>query len=60
MTFQDERGTIRWKMHFTSSPEAVYGAFATQAGRELYWAESSPESGDTITFIRRSSRLTFS
>ncbi|HEX6853448.1 MAG TPA: SRPBCC domain-containing protein [Candidatus Polarisedimenticolaceae bacterium] len=50
MTFQPEPGTIRWKMHFASPPEAVYDALATPAGRERYWAESSPEAGDTITF----------
>ena len=50
MVFQPEPGTIRWKVHFASAPEAVYEALATPAGRERYWAEFSPESGDTITF----------
>lgn len=50
MPFQPERGTIRWKLHLASPPHVVYDALATPAGRESFWAEFSPENGDTITF----------
>ena len=50
MSFQTEKGVIRWKMHFASSPEKVFAALATDAGRARYWAESAPEVNGTITF----------
>jgi Activator of Hsp90 ATPase homolog 1-like protein len=50
MSFQAEKGVIRWKMHFTSPPEKVFAALATEAGRARYWAESAPEANGTITF----------
>jgi len=50
MSFQSESGVIRWKLHFTSSREAVYDALATESGRASYWAESAPEHNDVITF----------
>lgn len=50
MTSNADDRTIHWRMHFASSPEAVYDALATPAGRERFWAESSPETDGTITF----------
>lgn len=50
MSFQSESGTIRWKMHFTSPPEIVFAALATDSGRARYWAESAPEVNGTVTF----------
>jgi hypothetical protein len=50
MSFQTEPGTIRWKMHFTSSREKVFRALATADGRARYWAESAPERDGRITF----------
>lgn len=50
MSFQSERGTIRWKVHFRSSPEMVFDALATDAGRARFWAEAAPEVDGVITF----------
>jgi uncharacterized protein YndB with AHSA1/START domain len=50
MSFQAEKGVIRWKMHFTSPPEKVFAALATDTGRARYWAESAPEVNGVITF----------
>ena len=33
MAFQEEKGTIRWKMHFISPRDKVYEALATDSGR---------------------------
>ena len=38
MPFPPERGTIRWRLHLASPPEAVYEAIATP---------SAPGSGDS-------------
>lgn len=48
--FQPARGTLRWRMHFRSAPERVYSALATDAGRSAFWAESTREEGDVLTF----------
>ena len=50
MSFQDDQGTIRWKMHFISPPDKVFAAISTDAGRSQYWAESAPEADGHITF----------
>ena len=50
MSFQTERGVIRWKMHFTSPKEEVFSALATDEGRARYWAESAPEVNGQVTF----------
>ena len=50
MSLQDEKGIIKWRMHFSSPPEKVYEALATQEGREKYWAESSPEKEGVVEF----------
>ncbi len=50
MSFQEEENKIRWKMHFTSSPEKVYEALTTDSGRAGYWAEHAPENNGEITF----------
>ena len=50
MSFQDQKNTIRWKMHFNASPEKVYEALTTDSGRAGYWAESAPEKDGVITF----------
>jgi uncharacterized protein YndB with AHSA1/START domain len=50
MSFQAKANTIRWRMHFASSPAAVYRALATDEGRALFWAESAPEAQGVITF----------
>ena len=50
MSFQNETGIIRWKMHFTSPITKVFSALATNEGRTRYWAESAPEVGGEITF----------
>lgn len=50
MGFQTQPHTIQWKMHFSSSPEKVYEALATNAGRAMYWAESAQEVDGYIEF----------
>lgn len=50
MSFQSEKGTIRWKMHFALPREKVFAALATDAGRARYWAESAPEVNGSVTF----------
>jgi uncharacterized protein YndB with AHSA1/START domain len=50
MSFQSEPGIIRWKVHFRSSPEMVFEALATDAGRARFWAEAAPEVDGVITF----------
>lgn len=50
MSFQAEKGTIRWKLHFNSQPEKVFAALATDEGRSHFWAESAVENNGTITF----------
>ncbi len=36
---------IEWRAHFASPPEAVFEAWATDAGRERFWAEESRATG---------------
>lgn len=50
MSFQNEKGVIRWKMHFTSSRDKVFAALNTAEGRAKYWAESAPENNGQVTF----------
>ncbi len=50
MTFQEEKGHIRWNMHFRSSPDQVFRFLATDAGRSKYWAEKTTEKDGEITF----------
>jgi hypothetical protein len=50
MSFQAEKGVIRWKVHFRSPPEKVFEALATEAGRSRFWAEAAPEVDGVITF----------
>ena len=50
MAFQNEKGVIRWKMHFTSSQEKVFAALNTDEGRATYWAELAPEENGCVTF----------
>lgn len=50
MGFQEEKGTIRWKLHFSSPIEKVFAALATDEGRASYWAESAPEKDGSIIF----------
>lgn len=50
MNFQDKSHTIVWNIHFHSSPQRVFDALATDAGRSKYWAESTDEKDGRITF----------
>lgn len=50
MSFQTEKGVIRWKMHFLSPIGKVFSALATDEGRSRYWAESAPEVDGCVTF----------
>lgn len=37
---------IDWRVHFASSPEAVWRAWTTDSGRALFWAERSSGGGE--------------
>ena len=50
MSFQAEKGVIRWKMHFLSPKEKVFSALATDEGRARYWGESAPEVNGQVFF----------
>jgi uncharacterized protein YndB with AHSA1/START domain len=50
MSFQDESGVIRWKMHFISPIGKVFSALSTDEGRSRYWAEAAPEINGKVTF----------
>jgi uncharacterized protein YndB with AHSA1/START domain len=43
-------GTIRWRIHLRSAPEAVYALLATDAGRARFWAQRTIEAGDAVRF----------
>ena len=44
---------IDWRVRFRSPPEAVWQAWTTDPGRELFWAERSSDDGGgfDLTFI---------
>ncbi len=48
--FQDQPGEVRWKLHLSSPPEAVYEALATDEGRATYWAERASERDGAVEF----------
>lgn len=48
--FHVSAGEIRWRVHFHSPPVDVYQFLATDTGRKKFWAESTLESGESITF----------
>jgi uncharacterized protein YndB with AHSA1/START domain len=50
MPFQDDPNLIRWRLHVSSPPEAVYELIATNAGRARFWAESAIEEDGHILF----------
>ena len=50
MNFQVESRTILWNLHFRSSPQKVFDALTTDAGRAKYWAESTQEKDGHVTF----------
>lgn len=49
--FQADPDSIVWKLHFRSSPDAVYQALATPEGRRLYWAESVDEVDGELHYV---------
>ncbi len=44
---------IEWRVHLSSSPDKAYEAWATDAGRESFWAERSEATPDgfRLSFI---------
>lgn len=50
MTFQADGKVIRWRVHFASSPDAVFDALDTRSGRESFWADSAEEIDGVIAF----------
>jgi hypothetical protein len=51
MTFQKDPEVIRWKLHLTSTPQAVYEKLSTDVGRATFWAESALERDGFIHFV---------
>ncbi|MBK8902223.1 MAG: SRPBCC domain-containing protein [Anaerolineaceae bacterium] len=51
MSFQDEPGIIRWRLHLRAPVERVYQTLSTDAGRASFWAESAVETNGIIHFI---------
>ena len=49
--FQNTKGTVRWKLHFSSSPAKVFVALSTDEGRKRYWAESAIEKNGKIHYV---------
>ncbi|MGD9099148.1 MAG: SRPBCC domain-containing protein [Anaerolineae bacterium] len=47
---QNDPTTIRWRIHLTSPPERVYHMLSTEKGRAQFWAESTTQTGKSITF----------
>ena len=43
--------TIRWKVAFTSPPERVHAALATETGRRSFWALRAEEREGAIQFV---------
>ncbi len=50
MGFQETKGKIIWKVHFSSSIEKVYQALTTDDGRGKFWAEETKEKNGIIKF----------
>lgn len=50
MRFDPQTGTITWRIHLASPPEAVFRAIATDAGRASFWAEAASENNGAVTF----------
>lgn len=42
--------TIQWRVHFSSAPEKVFDALATDEGRRSFWAAEAPETQGSIKF----------
>jgi uncharacterized protein YndB with AHSA1/START domain len=51
MVFQSNPNQIRWRLHLKSTPEKVYQALSTDAGRASFWAESAIEQDGIIHFV---------
>jgi uncharacterized protein YndB with AHSA1/START domain len=47
---QNDLTPIRWRIHLTSPPEHVYRMLSTDKGRAQFWAESTTQTGKSITF----------
>lgn len=51
MIFQPDPALIRWNLHLNSSPQKVFDALATDAGRARWWAEFAIETDSVIHFV---------
>ncbi len=51
MGFQDDPGTIRWRIHLVSPPETVHRMLATPQGRRRFWADSAVEREGAVEFV---------
>ncbi|MDP2497296.1 MAG: SRPBCC domain-containing protein [Candidatus Palauibacterales bacterium] len=43
-------GSIRWRIHLTHPPDAVYPLLATPGGRKRFWADSPEIGEDRVEF----------
>jgi uncharacterized protein YndB with AHSA1/START domain len=50
MSLEDYPNIIKWRLHLTSPPSAVYDMLATNEGRSRFWAESAVEADGKIHF----------
>jgi uncharacterized protein YndB with AHSA1/START domain len=50
MGFQEVRGQINWKVHFSSTVGKVFDALTTDKGRKTFWAEETNEKEGYIEF----------
>ena len=50
MSFQDEPGTIVWRLHLSSPPQQVFELLSTDEGRAKFWAEAAVEHNGVIEF----------
>jgi uncharacterized protein YndB with AHSA1/START domain len=42
---------IRWRIHLSSPPEAVWDLLTTDEGRSRFWAEAAEDRDGTIEFV---------
>lgn len=50
MPFQEKKGVIEWKVHFSAGIHDVYAALTTDNGRMKFWAEETNEKDGIIEF----------
>ena len=51
MSFQEDKQTVRWRLHLRSPVTKVFQALSTDHGRAGFWAESAIEQEGLIHFV---------